>query len=59
VQEGRGRSRQIALAPGAQPDTFQIMTRPSIELSLRIFIVVLVVTFVWTMVRVLGLVGWL
>ena len=34
------------------------MTRPAIELSIKIFMVMLVVTFVWTVMRVLGLLGW-
>ena len=34
------------------------MTRPAIESCIRIFIVLLVATFVWTATRVLGMLGW-
>jgi len=34
------------------------MTRTTIELSIKIFIVMLVVIFVWTVTRVFGMLGW-
>jgi hypothetical protein len=33
------------------------MTRPSIEFCIKIFVVALVATFVWTVVGVLGMLG--
>ena len=35
------------------------MTRPAIERCIWIFIVALVLTFGWTVTKVLGLLGWL
>jgi hypothetical protein len=35
------------------------MTRQSIEFSVKLFIVALVATFIWTVARVLGMLGWL
>jgi hypothetical protein len=34
------------------------MTRPAIERCIKIFIVLLIATFVWTVTRVFGLLGW-
>jgi hypothetical protein len=34
------------------------MTRPSIERCIKIFIVALIVTFGWTLTRVLTMLGW-
>jgi hypothetical protein len=34
------------------------MTRPSIERCIWVFIVLLVATFVWTVTRVLDMLGW-
>jgi hypothetical protein len=33
------------------------MTRPAIERCIRVFIVALIITFVWTITKVLGLLG--
>ena len=33
------------------------MTRPAIEFSIKIFIVALIATFVWTVTKVLGMIG--
>jgi len=33
------------------------MTKSSIELSCKVFVVALVLTFIWTVTRVLGMVG--
>ena len=33
------------------------MTRPAIELSIKIFIVALIATFVWTVTKVLAMLG--
>ena len=38
-------------------DYKKAMTRPQIERSIKIFIVALIVTFVWTVTKVLELVG--
>lgn len=35
------------------------MTRPAIERCIWVFIVALVLTFGWTITRVLGMLGWL
>jgi hypothetical protein len=35
------------------------MTRPAIEFCIRVFIVLLVATFVWTATRVLDMLGWI
>jgi hypothetical protein len=35
------------------------MTRTSIEIAIKIFIVLLVATFVWTLGRVFGMLGWI
>lgn len=35
------------------------MTRAAIEVCIKIFIVALILTFVWTFVRVLGMMGWM
>jgi hypothetical protein len=34
------------------------MTRPSIERCIKIFVVALIATFVWTVSRVLTMLGW-
>lgn len=34
------------------------MTRPAIERCIKIFIVALIATFIWTVIQVLGLLGW-
>ncbi len=34
------------------------MTRTSIELAIKVFIVALVAAFLWTLTRVLGMLGW-
>lgn len=34
------------------------MTRPAIERCIKIFIVALIVTFVWTVSRVFTMLGW-
>lgn len=33
------------------------MTRSSIELTIKIFVVLLVATFIWTLVRVIGMIA--
>jgi hypothetical protein len=33
------------------------MTRSSIELSIKIFLLALIVTFVWTVVKVMGMIS--
>ena len=38
-------------------DYKKAMTRPQIERSIKIFIIALIVTFVWTVTKVLELVG--
>ena len=43
---------------GSQEVEGPAMTRPAIELSIKIFIVALIATFVWTVVKVLGLLGY-
>jgi len=35
------------------------MTRKSIEASVKIFLVALVITFVWTVTKVLAMLGWM
>jgi hypothetical protein len=35
------------------------MTRTSIERCIWIFVVALICTFIWTVVKVLGMLGWL
>lgn len=40
-------------------DTSPRMTRPSIEVSVKIFLVALILTFVWTVFQVFGMLGWL
>lgn len=35
------------------------MTRKSIELSVKIFLVALILTFVWTLTQVAGMLGWM
>jgi hypothetical protein len=35
------------------------MTRQSIEFSVKIFLVALILTFVWTVFQVFGMLGWL
>jgi hypothetical protein len=35
------------------------MTRGSIEFSVKFFVVALIATFIWTVTRVLALLGWL
>jgi len=34
------------------------MTRPAIERCIKVFIVALIATFIWTVTQVLGLLGW-
>jgi len=34
------------------------MTRPAIELCIKVFIVALIVTFGWTLTRVAAMLGW-
>ena len=33
------------------------MTRSSIELTIKIFVVLLVATFIWTLIRVIGMIA--
>ena len=35
------------------------MTRPTIERCIKVFIVALVATFVWTVTKVFAMVGWM
>jgi hypothetical protein len=34
------------------------MTRPAIERCIWVFIVALIITFIWTVVKVLAMLGW-
>jgi hypothetical protein len=34
------------------------MTRPAIERCIHVFIIALIVTFIWTVTKVLGMLGW-
>jgi hypothetical protein len=45
------RARQVITSPR--------MTRKSIEASVKIFLVALVITFVWTVTKVLAMLGWM
>lgn len=47
------------LARVAEVDTSPRMTRQSIERSVKIFLVALILTFAWTVYQVFVLVGWL
>jgi len=42
---------------GSQEVEGPAMTRPAIEFSIKIFIVALIATFVWTVTKVLGMIG--
>lgn len=52
----------MLISPLAGPDytaTRPSMTRKSIEASVKIFLVALILTFVWTLTQVAGILGFL
>jgi hypothetical protein len=50
--------QSFALPIRAQAVEGAAMTRPAIERCIKIFIVALIATFIWTVTQVLGLLGW-
>lgn len=58
---GKGFTRSgISLGAGRRSDYKPgAMTRAAIEVCIKIFIVALIVVFGWTVMRVLGMMGWM
>jgi hypothetical protein len=56
--ESKPKQQSCALILAASSLTSSLVTRPQIELSIKIFIVLLILTFIYSLYRVADLIGW-